>query len=213
MRRFLTFFAFRIVLICLVLWAFSTVAAWWLVVNDSQPHSDALLVLSGGRVYRERVLHAADLFRSGKADLVLLTDDGQRGSWSSRLQRNPSSVERAVLALERSSVPRDRIRILPGIVRGTSDEARGVKDYLASHPIRYLEAVTSPYHTRRTLWTLRQVLRDTGVTVGVSPAFSATTPRPSTWWMSREGWQNVGAEFVKLPYYWIRYRLPDDGDD
>lgn len=205
--------ALRIILIVFVLWAFSTVGARWLVVNEPQPHSDALLVLAGGRLYRERVLHAAELFKTGKANLILLTNDGQLGSWSPRLQRNPSSVERAMLALERAGVPQNRIEVLPGVVRGTVDEARAARVYAASHPIRSLEAVTSPYHTRRTVWTFRQFLRDRGVNVGVDAASSALTPRPATWWMSNEGWSSVGLEFAKLPFYWVRYGLANAGDD
>ena len=197
---------FRILLIALVLWTISTAGATWLVVNEPMPHADALLVLAGAQVYAERLQHAAELFRAGKGARILLTNDGQRGRWSRALQKNPTSVETAITALERAGVPLDRIDVLSGIVHGTSDEAAAVKRYAGGHVIRTLVAVTSPYHSRRTVWTLRQLLREEGITIGSDPVpATRTTPKPATWWASRGGWRTVGTEFIKLPYYWARY--------
>jgi vancomycin permeability regulator SanA len=149
----------RILLMVLVLWTISTAGATWLVINEPLAHADALLVLAGAQVYPERVQHAAELFLPGKGARILLTNDGQRGRWSRALQRNPTSVETATTALERAGVPLDRIDVLSGIVHGTSDEAAAVKHYAGKHELRTLVAVTSPYHSRRTVWTLRQILR------------------------------------------------------
>jgi len=190
--------------------ALSTLAASSLIVSEPLAGADALVVMAGGAsAYGERLHHAAGLIRSGRGARVLLTDDGQRGYWSRELQRNPTSVERASSVLERAGVPRDKIDILPGIVRGTIDEARAVKGYASTHGLRSLVVVTSPYHSRRALWTLRHELRGNGVIVGSDPVpMSPTAPRPADWWIRRSGWQTVAAEFVKLPYYWLVYGLP-----
>jgi len=197
---------FRILLIALMLWTVSTAGATWLVINEPLPHADALLVLAGGQVYRERVQHAAELFLAGKGARILLTNDGQRGRWSRALQRNPTSVETATAALERAGVPLDRIEVLSGTVHGTSDEAAAVQRYASRHVLRTLVAVTSPYHSRRTVWILRQILREEGITVGSDPVpATLTTPKPATWWASLDGWRTVATEFIKLPYYWARF--------
>src|ERR1043166_4103276 len=70
-------------------------AARALIVTADLPHADAIVVLSGSSTYIERTHTAADLFKQGRAPLVVLTDDNTRGGWSSAQQRNPYFVERA----------------------------------------------------------------------------------------------------------------------
>ena len=205
--RFLTQVARAGLGLCVV-WALTTLAARALIVREPLPEADVLLVMAGAPVYAERLLHAAELFRSGRYARILLTNDGQRGRWSRALQRNPPSVERAATALEGAGVPRERIEVLPGIVHGTIDEARAAERYTETHMVRTLVVVTSPYHSRRAVWTLRRVLGTRGVAVGSEPVpATATTPGVATWWRSSAGWRMVPSEFVKLPYYWIAYGL------
>ena len=189
-------------------WVISTFGARWLVVSEPLASADALIVMAGAPVYADRIQHAAGLFRSGRARRVLLTDDGLKRAWSRELQRNPTSMEQGLAALERAGVPRDRIEVLPGIVHGTIDEARAVKRYVSDSGARSLVVVTSWYHSRRALWTLRHELRDDGVIVGSDPTpLTPTSPRPGDWWTRRTGWRTVGGEFVKLPYYWVVHGL------
>ena len=196
----------RVFVVLCVSLALSTLAASSLIVSEPVA-ADAVVVMAGGAAdYSERLHHSVALVRSGQGTRILLTNDGQRGSWSRELQRNPTSVERAATVLERAGVPRDKIAILPGIVRGTIDEARAVKLYARSHGLRSLVIVTSPYHSRRALWTIRHELRGEGVVVGSDPVpMTPTAPRPADWWIRRSGWRTVAAEFVKLPFYWLAY--------
>lgn len=204
----------RILFGCFVLWALSAIGATALVVSEPLPRADALLVLAGGDVYGERLRHAAAIFHEGGSPLILLTNDGQRRRWSPQLQRNLTSIEQAFLILEDKGIPAGRILVLPGTVRGTSDEANAVSRYVRTHRLQSILAVTSPYHTRRTLWTLRRFLDHEPVAVGVEPVpATPATPSPRTWWANRRGWRTVGSEFVKLPYYWLRFSLPRTGGD
>ncbi len=191
--------------VLLVAWALSTAAAHWLVVREPIDQPDVLLVLAGAPVYQERLAFAAVLARSNTAR-VLLTNDGQRGRWSRALQRNPASVERATDALVSAGIERERIVVLPGIVRGTIDEARALHLYAQAHKVRSALIVTSPYHSRRALWTIRRVLRGKAVHVGIEPVpISGASSHPSIWWSTSIGWRNVAPEFVKMPYYWLAY--------
>jgi uncharacterized SAM-binding protein YcdF (DUF218 family) len=186
----------------------ANLGARWLVVSEPLASADALVVMAGAPVYTDRIQHAAALFRSGRALRVLLTDDGLKRAWSRELQRNPSSMEQGLAALERGGVPRDRVEVLPGIVHGTIDEARAVKRYVSATGVRSLVVVTSPYHSRRALWALKHELRGEGVIVGSDPTpMTPTSPRPADWWIRRSGWRTVGEEFVKLPYYWVVHGL------
>ena len=178
-----------------------------LFVQAEVPHADALVVLSGSPAYVERALWAARLFREGRAPRVVLTDDGRRGGWSNAERRNPYFVERAAEELRRAGVPAERIEILPRAVTGTHDEALLLREYAVARGARSLSVVTSAYHSRRALWTLRRVFEGSGVEVGLSavPAGSLT-PAPATWWLSARGWQMVAGEYLKFIYYWLHYR-------
>ncbi|MBA3767514.1 MAG: hypothetical protein H0W99_11100, partial [Acidobacteria bacterium] len=97
------------------------VAARALIVRAELTHADALVVLSGSGVYIERTGHAAQLWKEGRADRIILTNDSQRGGWSEAERRNPMFVERAVAELQRAGVAADRIEVLPEPVTSTYD--------------------------------------------------------------------------------------------
>jgi len=177
-----------------------------LIVESDLPAADAIAILSGSSAYVERTHKAAELYREGRAPLVLLTDDQTQGGWSSALQRNPYFVERAIDELVKSGVPHEHIKVAPGLAASTRDEALIFHDYAATHPMRAVLLVTSPYHSRRALRTVSRAFADTGTTVGIVTApMGAQTPAPLSWWLHVEGWRAVGIEYVKLVYYWFRY--------
>ena len=181
-------------------------AARALVVELRLQHADAILVMAGAPVYFERVAHAGGLYLEGRADKILLTNDRVRGSWSRTLQRNPFYYERATLRLTQAGVPPDNIELIPGRITSTFDEAMLMREYARTHAVRSLIVVTSDYHTRRALWTLRRALRDTGIEVGIEPAPPGVgSTSPGTWWWHARGWQMVFGEYVKLAYYRLRY--------
>jgi uncharacterized SAM-binding protein YcdF (DUF218 family) len=199
----------RLVLGLVLLWPPLTwAAARALVVRADLPHADALVVLAGSSAYVERTQLAAQLFKEGRAPVVLLTNDNEQGGWSSAEQRNPFFVERAIAELVAAGVPRPAIEVLPQPVASTYDEARALRNYAAARNLRALLVVTSAYHSRRALWTLRRVFRDSGVSVGLEPvAPGAQTPGPAAWWLHPRGWRSVAGEYVKLIYYRVRYNL------
>jgi len=187
-------------------WGVAWIAARALIVDANLERAEVVMVLAGAPFYRERFLCAVRLFQEMRAPAVLLTNDGVRGSWSRTLQRNPLMVERAKLQMIWAGVPADRIEVLPGRMTSTYDEAVALRDYLRAHRIKSVLVVTSAYHTRRALWTMRRVLADSGVQIGIEPAepLSGATSL-STWWWHRRGWQLVGGEYVKLAYYRWHY--------
>ena len=193
----------KIVLLLLAVWAIvAALASRALVVSAPLESADAIVVMSGSSVYVERTQWAAQLYREGRAPLVLLTNDGARGGWSSAQQRNPYFFERAADELVKNGVPEENIRIVPGVAETTREEAQVIKDYAAIEGFRSVLVVTSSYHSRRALRTLNQAFAGTGTTVGLS--VSSTAPSAG-WWLRPEGWRTVGVEFVKLVYYWFKY--------
>lgn len=201
----------RVARACVLILVGWTLGAWAaaqaLVVSAGVARADAVVVLAGSSAYAERARYAARLFAEGRAPRIVLTDDGERGGWSSAEQRNPYFVERAVRELTAAGVPTQRIEVLPGVVTSTHEEALRVRDYATSRAFRSLLVVTSPYHARRALWTLRRVFAGSGIEVGLSPSTNGgeATPSPLTWWLAPGNWKVVAGEYVKLAYYHARY--------
>ena len=190
-------------LVFIVAWeVVAWVAARALTVDADLSSADAIVVLSGSSAYVERTHKAAELYREGRAPLVWLTDDHTRGGWSSALQRNPYFVERATEELIKAGIPAERIRIVPGVASSTRDESLILKDYASAQGVRSVLVVTSAYHSRRALRTLRQSFTGTGTAIGLKPVPAASN---AFWWLHPTGWRTVGVEYVKLVYYWFKY--------
>jgi uncharacterized SAM-binding protein YcdF (DUF218 family) len=175
-------------------------AARLLIVEAPLEHADAIVVLSGSGAFKERAQKAAELYRSGLARKVILTNDNLQGGWSRAQQRNPFYFERSRDVLMASGVGADAIEVLFEPVAGTYDEAVLLDKYCKDHSLRSIMVVTSAYHSRRALMTFRKVLSTTQVGL-VHPDTGIQTPRPVTWWLHLSGWRAVPLEYLKLVYY------------
>ena len=197
---------FKTALLLIVAWMIvAWLAARALIVSAPLSSADAIVVLSGSSAYVERTQKAAELYREGRAPLVLLTDDHTRGGWSSAQQRNPFFVERATEELIKAGVPAERIQVIPGLASSTRDEALIVKDYAVAEKLQNVLVVTSAYHSRRALRTFRKTFAGTGTIIGLEPVpLGSQTPSPAFWWLWPSGWRNVASECVKFTYYWFR---------
>ena len=193
----------RIVLAVVVGWAIvAALAARFLVVTEPLGAADAIVVLSGSSAYVERTQKAAQLYHEGRAPRVLLTNDHTRGGWDNAQQRNPYFVERAADELMKAGVPADNIEVVPGFAGSTRDEALIIKDYAVRARLKSVLVVTSAYHSRRALRTLRQAMSGTETTVGIDPTDNGSQV---FWWLRPEGWRTVGGEYAKLIYYYFKY--------
>ena len=193
----------------LVLFVFAwPLIAWglarFLIVRAEVPHADALVILSGSATYYERSKKAAELWKSGRAPIIILTNDNQQGGWSSAEQRNPYFYEHTTAELRKAGVPPEQIVLLPEVVAGTEEEAQLLRQYALKQNLHSFIIVTSAYHSRRALWTFRHAFQDTGIIIGLEPVPTGQqTPSPASWWIHRRGWSLVPSEYVKAVYYWI----------
>ncbi len=188
-----------------ILWiALAPSLASRLVVERKLEQADVILVLSGSAAYKQRTKKAAELYKQGVAPRILITNDGERAGWSTTDQRNPPFVELERRELIANGVLPDAITVLPGEVAGTDQEAKELANEIDERPFGSVVLVTSPYHTRRALWTFEKFLKGKGVAIGIEHAeHGEHYPKPSTWWMSKTGWQLVGGEYVKSIAYWM----------
>jgi len=196
---------------CLILtglcYGLAWVAAKALIVNLPLERADAVVVLSGSSAYLERTQLAAKLYADGRSSRIILTNDNLQGGWSETQQRNPFFVERERDNLIASGVNSEKIQIVPATVTGTYDECLKIRRYAEAQGYKSLLFVTSAYHSRRALWTLRWVFRGSGIEIGLDIVMPGRQmPPATTWWLSRRGWRVVALEYPKLIYYWLHYR-------
>jgi uncharacterized SAM-binding protein YcdF (DUF218 family) len=193
---------FRIVLIFGIWVLVAWLAARFLILNTPLHKGDAIVVLSGSAVYKERTQRAAEYYHQGLANRILLTNDNLHGEWSSAEQRNPLFYERARNNLLALGVPAARVEVIPNPVKNTYDEAEVLRDYAVTHGLRSLLIVTSAYHSRRALWTLNRVFAGTGIEISLqSIETGEQTPSPLTWWLHIRGWRMLVGEYAKNIYY------------
>jgi len=201
-RRFLIIAALILAASPFVAWC----AARLLIVKADVESPDAIVVLSGSSTYVERAAWAAQLYREGRAPLIVLTNDGLISGWDHGQERNPYYYQLSTRRLEQQGVPADRIQLAPGQALGTYEESLLVRDYATAHNLKRLLIVTSGYHSRRALWSMRRACESGGIKVGIDSAPPGwQTPSPWAWWRKRWGWKIVGGEYVKMIYYWVKY--------
>lgn len=169
-------------------------------------YADAIIVLSGSYVYKERTEKAAELYRRGIAPKIFITNDGERDRWSKDENANRPFVELEQEVLIANGVPREAIIVLPKLVAGTDEEAFELVNNLDVYSIRSVVVVTSGYHSRRALWTFDKIVGSKGAVVGLEYADpSERTPDPNYWWLMPRGWQMVAGEYIKSVVYRAYY--------
>jgi len=191
----------------LVVWAL--IAPWLatrLIVERPLEKADAIMVLSGSYVYKERTRKAAELYNRGIAPRIFVTNDGERGGWMKGEQTNVPYLELEKRELIAAGVPAEAITVLTDLVAGTDEEAKDLGRNLESYSIRSVIVVTSVYHSRRALWTFDRILAEKNVAIGMENAgMSDRTPNPNYWWLNPRGWQMVAGEYVKFIVYYAYY--------
>ncbi|MDQ4120846.1 MAG: YdcF family protein [Acidobacteriota bacterium] len=192
-----------------VIWfVFAWLAAENLIIEKPLEKSDAIFVLSGSSTFMERCDKAAELFRAGKSPKIFLTNDGQKGGWSRKDERNPFYWELAERQLTKQGIAPEAIEVLPETVEGTRDEAILLIKVAKERNLNSILLVTSGYHSRRTLWIFERaaVQQNANLEFGIeSPPVGRQTPYAQIWWLTPRGWRDVAGEYLKFAYYWLFY--------
>lgn len=202
----------KIVSVLLVLFLFwislAPFLADYLIIEKPLLKADAIFVLGGSSAYIERNQQAALAFKEGIASKIFLTNDGYKGGWNKKEQRNPYFVEKARWELIAQGVPAEAIEVLPEIVNGTRDEGDLFAKVFQERDLHSVLLITSPYHSRRALWTFQRAADKSNLPVEIgikTTPVGQQTPLGFVWWMKSAGWQWIIGEYVKGAYYWMFY--------
>src|ERR1700747_1986798 len=154
---------------------FRFIAESW-IVEDPLNKADALIVLSDDNFYADRATRAAELFREGKASLVVAS--------GRRLRPSAGITELMEHDLIERGVPKDKILRVPQEGDSTLEEAETLAKFVQAKKWHSAIVVTSHYHTRRARYIFRHVV-PRGLDVRVASARDGDFD-PEAWWEKRK---------------------------
>jgi uncharacterized SAM-binding protein YcdF (DUF218 family) len=155
------------------------------IVEDADSKADALIVLSDDNFYADRATRAAELFREGKAPIVVAS--------GRRLRPMAGIAELMEHDLVERGVPKDRIVRLAHDADNTREEAEALAKLAAQRKWHSVIVVTSNYHTRRARYIFRKVFPQ-GIEVHVASARNGDFD-PQHWWEQRKSIKELTREF------------------
>jgi uncharacterized SAM-binding protein YcdF (DUF218 family) len=158
------------------------------VVSDPLTHADAIVVLGGN--YQMRPPAAADLYRRGLANKVLVSH------WS--------DCESNRVALINLGVPASAIEAFGKTQKSTREEAIALREWAEQNAASVFVIPSEPFMARRVQWIFRREFSDWPVTIEVQP-FDPADYSPEGWWKTEQGSAAFQSEIVKYLYYRFRY--------
>ena len=158
------------------------------VVEDALDRADAVIVLSDDNFYADRATRAAELYREGKAPVVVAS--------GRRLRPNAGIAELMEHDLAERGVPRDKIVRFVHDADGTKEEAEALTRLVKERKWRHIIVVTSNYHTRRARYIFRKVFPQ-DVEVRVASARDGDFD-PGTWWEKRKSTKELTREIAGM---------------
>jgi len=177
--------------------------ARFLIINDPPKPGESLVVLGGG-LGVQRVIHAVKLYEKGIAPIIILT--GQEMEFDGRKIRfkdiKLTEPRLAGMLAKMYGVPEDFL-FFEERSQSTYEDAKYVKEDLLKMGLRSAIIVSDPFHMRRVSMIFRKVFKDTHVSLTFSPADDGEFLLGGLW--SPGEIKYILTEYTKIVYYIIRY--------
>jgi uncharacterized SAM-binding protein YcdF (DUF218 family) len=158
------------------------------IIEDPLDKADALIVLGDDNFYADRATRGVQLFREGKAPLIVAS--------GRRLRPNAGIAELMEHDLVERGVPRDKIVRFTHDGDSTLEEAEALARLVKERKWRSVIVVTSNYHTRRARYIFRRVFPQ-GMQVRVASARDGDFD-PEHWWEKRKSIKELTQEFAGM---------------
>src|SRR5260370_801759 len=170
-------------------------AEWW-IIEDPLDKADALIVLGDDNFYADRATRGAQLFREGKAPVIVAS--GRR--------LRPYAVIEVLMEhdLGERGVPRDKIVRFAQDADSTLEEARSLAKLAKERKWHSVIVVTSNFHTRRARYIFQRVFPQ-GMEVRIASARDGDFD-PEHWWEKRKSIKELTQEFAGMVATWWELR-------
>ena len=163
------------------------VAESW-IIEDPLDKADAIIVLGDDNFYADRATRGVQLFREGKAPVVVAS--------GRRLRPNAGIAELIEHDLVERGVPKEKIVRFTHDADSTLEEAEALARLVKERKWRRVIVVTSNYHTRRARYIFRRVFPQ-GMTVSVASTRDGDFD-PEHWWEKRKSIKELTHEFAGM---------------
>jgi uncharacterized SAM-binding protein YcdF (DUF218 family) len=163
-----------------------TAESW--IIEDPLDKADALIVLGDDNFYADRATRGAELFREGKAPVIVAS--------GRRLRPGAGIAELMEHDLVERGVPRDKIVRFAHDADSTLEEAQALAKLTTERKWRSVIVVTSNFHTRRARYIFRRVF-PRGMEVRVASARDGDFD-PGHWWEKRKSLKELTREFAGM---------------
>ncbi len=171
------------------------------------PGKAEAVILEGTELMREEAVGIGLRYlSSGKAERMVVV---YQYSKNERIFGRPSNYSLYLTReLEKLGLRKGQIIVLevPKEHPITLTEARIVLSDLSQRGIKSAVLVAEGFHTRRSLWTYRQVGLPLGIEIIPSPYFTEYSNKG--WWQKIEGVRDFAEESVKFFYYLVSGYIP-----
>lgn len=202
-RRKLIIFITGIALIILILWLLSHAGTFLVKESPLVLKADAAVILMGS--IADRVLQAADTYKSGLTGRLVIVNNIQYGSEALEPYgvHIPNFTKLSVTALRQLGVPDSSIIHLPGRANSTRDEADTIASWIMRTPgIKTLAVISSAPHTRRAVMIFNDSFSDKGLQIDVISVPSRYSEfNAQKWWTKRSSAKQVFLEWIKLFFF------------
>jgi DUF218 domain len=174
-------------------------ASLW-IVSDPVTRADAIVVLGGN--FQNRPVIAADLYRQGLADRILVSQ--MPGVEQGAVGAGPSDTELNRGELLKLGVPLSAIENFGTANTNTRDEAVALNEWVKRNAASVFIIPSDIFSARRVRWIFDRELRGRGVTIEV-PTFEQWGYTRNEWWKTEYGVNAFQTELLKYIYYRLKY--------
>src|SRR5260370_28662669 len=162
-------------------------AEWW-INEDTLDKAEVLIVLSDDNFYADRATRAAELFREGKALVIVAS--------GRRLRPGAGIAELMEHDLVERGVPKDKIVRFAHDAENTLEEAEVLARLSKERKWHSAIVVTSNYHTRRTRYIFQRVFPH-AMEVRIASARDGDFD-PERWWEKRKSIKELTKEVAGM---------------
>jgi uncharacterized SAM-binding protein YcdF (DUF218 family) len=194
-----------ILLLCFVIFCFVLylarrpilrLAAESWIIEDPLDKADALIVLGDDNFYADRATRGAQLFREGKAPVIVAS--------GRRLRPSAGIAELMEHDLIERGVPREKIVRFVHDADSSLEEARALTRLVREKRWHSVIVVTSNFHTRRARYIFRRVFPQ-GMEARIASARDGDFD-PEHWWEKRKSTKELTKEFAGMVVTWWELR-------
>jgi len=165
-------------------------------VSDPVSRANAIVVLGGG--LETRPFAAAELWRKGLADKILISQGSEGRAVSIGAVPSHTELNREILL--KLGIPAGVVETFGIASRNTKDEAFALRKWSDLNGASVFIIPSEIFSARRVRWIFRHEFSGTGVVIEV-PSFESPEYTRWDWWKTERGVIAFQNEFMKYIYY------------